>query len=155
MICSMISSICLLGGQAFSLDLGLTGSNMGELVGHTFDECGMPFCQESWLMWQLLDLYDLEALFDALLIIFRSFCADIVSGDFCSLIVHSPDCSGEYHFRGRGSLGSGKVPGSKQGGDLLLNIASNAFPLLDKFGLINESSCNSPRISKACCIPLL
>jgi hypothetical protein len=95
MICSMISNICLLGGQTFSLDLGLTGSNMGVLVGHTLDECGMPFCQGSGSMWQLLDLYNLEVSFDTLLIIFRLFCADVVSGDFCSLILHLPDCFAE------------------------------------------------------------
>jgi hypothetical protein len=86
---------------------------MGVLVGHTFNEYGMPFCQESRSMWQLLDLYNLEVLFDALLITFRLFCADIVSGDFCSILLRLPDCSGEYHFCGRGSLGSGKAPGSK------------------------------------------
>jgi hypothetical protein len=106
-------------------------------------------------MWQLLDLYDLEALFNVLLIIFRSFCADVVSGDFCSLVLRLPDCSAEYHFRGRDSLGSGKAPGLKQGDSLLSNVASKALPLLEEFGLIDELSCYSPRISKACCIPLL
>jgi hypothetical protein len=95
MICSMISNICLLGGQTFSLELGLTGSNMGVSVGHTFDEMWDVFCQKSGLMWQLLDLYNLEVLFDALLITFRLFCADIVSGDFCSLVLHLPDCYAE------------------------------------------------------------